>query len=95
MRFPRAALSIAFAAAVAALPLSAANAQYYGPPCTPFPLTWPFCIVGAAVGTAATIVSAPFRAAAGYPYYGYPPGYYAVSPGSAYPPAAAPYYPPR
>jgi hypothetical protein len=66
---------------LAALPLSAAKAQYYGPPCTPFPLTWPFCVAGAVVGTAATIVSVPFRAAAG-PYYGY--GYY--------PP---PYYPPR
>jgi hypothetical protein len=72
-----------FAAALAALPLSAAKAQYYGPPCTPFPLTWPFCVAGAVVGTAATIVSVPFRAAAG-PYYGYGYGYY--------PP---PYYPPR
>jgi hypothetical protein len=71
-----------FAMALAALPLSGAKAQYYGPPCNAFPLTWPFCIAGAVVGTAATIVSAPFRAVAGAPYYGY--GYY-----------PAPYYPPR
>ena len=80
-----AALAPLFAVGLAALPLSAANAQYYGPPCTPFPLTWPFCVAGAVVGTAATIATAPFRAVAGGPYgYGY--GYY---------PPPAPYYPPR
>jgi len=79
-----------FAAGLAALPLTPAKAQYYGPPCTPFPLTWPICVAGAVVGTAAAVVSAPFRAAA-YPYYGYyPPRYYAPPP--YYPP---PYYPPR
>ena len=68
----RIATSALFAAALAALPMTAANAQYYYP-CHPFPLTWPFCIAGAAVGTAATIATAPFRAAAAYPYYsGYP-----------------------
>ena len=71
----RIATSALFAAALAALPMTAANAQYYYP-CHPFPLTWPFCIAGAAVGTAATIATAPFRAAAypyysGYPYYNY------------------------
>ena len=86
MQFPRVRISAAFVAGLAALPLAAANAQYYGgPPCTPFPLTWPFCIAGAVVGTAATIVTAPFRAVAGAPYYGY--GYY--------PPPPAPYYAPR
>jgi hypothetical protein len=84
MSIQRIAISVMVAAGLAALPLSAAKAQYYGPPCSPFPLTWPFCVAGAVVGTAATIVTAPFRAVAGGPYYGY--GYYA-------PPA--PYYPPR
>ena len=87
MPIPRIALPALFAAGLLALPLSAAKAQYYGPPCTPFPLTWPFCVAGAVVGTAAAIVSAPFRAVAGYPYYYgyYPPRYYAPPP---------PYYPP-
>jgi hypothetical protein len=42
------------------------------------PLAWPFCIAGAAVGTAATIAAAPLYAVGtrphyyyGYPYYGY------------------------
>jgi len=86
---------IAIPAVLAAvLPLSAAKAQYYGPPCTPFPLTWPICVAGAVVGTAAAVVSAPFRAAAGYPYYSYgpPPGPYYRPPPPYYPP---PYYGPR
>src|SRR5438105_15274775 len=84
-----AAFAALFAVGLAALPLSAAKAQYYGPPCNPFPLTWPFCIAGAVVGTAATIASAPFRAAAGGPYYY---GYYGRP---YYPPPPAPaYYPP-
>ena len=91
MSIQRIALSVVFAAGLAALPLSAAEAQYYGPPCNPFPLTWPFCIAGAVVGTAATIATAPFRAVAGAPYYNSyyypPPPYYA--PRYAYPP----YYP--
>lgn len=66
----RIAIAALFAAGLAALPLSAAKAQYYSyPPCTPFPLSWPFCIAGAAVGTAATIATAPFYAVAGGPYY--------------------------
>src|SRR5687768_11099762 len=82
----RIAISAVFAAALATLPLSAAKAQYYYP-CNPFPLSWPFCIAGAAVGTAAAIATAPFRAAAGYPYYYYygQPYYY----GAGY------YYPQR
>jgi len=86
MSIQRIAISVMFAAGLAALPLSAAKAQYY-PPCSPFPLTWPFCVAGAVVGTAATIATAPFRAVAGGPYYnGYGYGYY---------PPPAPYYPPR
>jgi hypothetical protein len=90
MPLPRIALTAAFAAGLAALPLAKAEAQLY-PPCSPFPLTWPFC----AVEAAAAIVTAPFRALAprpyyyGYAYYGRP--YYPP----AYPPppyAAPPYY---
>jgi hypothetical protein len=80
----RIALPALFAAGLAVVPLSAAKAQYYYsyPPCTANPLSWPFCVAGAAVGTAATIATAPFYAEAGYPYYyyGYPyyytPAYY-------------------
>ena len=91
-------ISAAFAVGLAALPLSSADAQYY-PPCSPFPLFWPFCIAGAVVGTAATIVTAPIRALTappysygyyGQPYYAPPPGYY--PPGYYAPP---PYYGPR
>jgi hypothetical protein len=72
-------LSATFAAALAALPLGAAQAQYYGPPCNPFPLTWPFCVAGAAVYTAGAIATAPFRALTPPPpAYAYPyrPAYY-------------------
>ena len=96
MPLQRIAISALFAAGLAALPLSAAKAQYYGPPCTPFPLTWPFCVAGAVVGTAATIVSAPFRGFAAQPYYypgyGQPTAPYYPAPAA---PAYAPgYYPP-
>lgn len=83
-----------FAAGLAALPMAPAMAQYY-PPCSPFPLFWPFCIVGAVVGTAAAIVTAPFAALAPPPpyYYGYygrpfypPPPRYYPPPNSPYPP---------
>lgn len=76
MRFPRTMIVAGFAAAMAALPLAPAKAQYYYP-CNPFPLTWPFCIAGAAVGTAAAIATAPFGGPYyyGYPYY-YAPAYY-------------------
>src|SRR5258708_37649494 len=70
----RTAISAVFAAGLAALPISAAKAQYY--PCSS-PLSWPFCIAGAAVGTAATIATAPFYAVAGGPYYYYGQPYYA------------------
>jgi hypothetical protein len=98
MRIRRRALSVAFVAGLAALPVSAARAQYYDPyypPCA-FPLAWPFCVAGAVVGTAATIATAPFWALAGVPPYGYygppyAPGYYPL-PYATYvpPPAAAP-----
>ena len=95
MRIRRIAMSVAFATGIAALPLSAAQAQYYAPyygPCT-FPLAWPFCAAGAIVGTAATIATAPFWLLAGAPYYappyGYAPSYY---PAPSY--YAPPYYAP-
>ena len=88
MLIRRIAISAAFAAGVATLS-PAAEAQY-SPWCNPFPLTWPFCIVGGA----AMIITAPFRAFAPpppyyYGYYGYPPYYYAPSPYGAQPGAAA------
>jgi hypothetical protein len=95
---PRIAFSAVFAAGLAALPLSAAKAQYY-PPCHPFPLFWPFCAAAAVVGTAGMIVTAPLRAAAPPTYYyGPPPGPYYPPPPAYYPPAypyGAPYYGPR
>ena len=95
MRIRRIAVSAAFAAGLAAVPLATAKAQYYP---SPFPLFWPFCVAGAIVGTAATIVAAPFVALTAPPYYyGYygrpyyaPPPYYA--PGYYAPPY---YYGPR
>ena len=92
MRIRRIAISVAFAAGLATLPLSVANAQYY-PPCSPFPLFWPFCVAGAVVGTAAIIVTAPLRALTWAPPFGYyppppPPGYYV-------PPPPPNYYGPR
>ena len=99
MRIRRTIISAAFAAGLAALPLSTAEAQYYYPPCSPFPLAWPFCVAGAVVGTAAAIVTLPFRALAGPPYYaGYygPPYYpppYSAPPGYYGPPPN--YYGPR
>ena len=99
-------ISAAFALGLASLLLSTASAQYY-PPCSPFPLFWPFCVAGAVVGTAATIVTAPFWVLTGAPpyyYYGYagqlyypPPSYY--PPGYYLPPtyyyAPHPASPPR
>jgi len=90
MRIRRIAISVAFAAGLATLPLSAAKAQYY-PPYSPPPLSWPICAAGAVVVTATTIITAPLRALTGaqpfyYRCYGppdypppadYVPGYYA------------------
>jgi len=80
----RIAISALFSAVLAALPLSAAKAQAY---CNPFPLSWPFCIAGAAVNTAATIATAPFYPVAGGPYYygGYYGGPYYYTSGYYYP----------
>lgn len=93
MPIHRIAMAAVFAAGLASLPFSAAKAQYYGPPCTPFPLTWPFCVAGAVVGTAAAVVSAPFRAVAPPYYYGPAPARYYYPPARYYYPP--PYYPPR
>jgi hypothetical protein len=90
MQIQRIAISVVFATAIAALPLSTAKAQYY-PPCSPFPLFWPFCIAGAIVGTAANVVTAPFRAVAARPVYPYGVPY---QPPPGYPPQPYP-YPPR
>jgi hypothetical protein len=92
MRIRRITISIALAASLVSLTLSTAKAQYYYPPCSPFPLFWPFCAAGAIVGTAANVATAPFWLSAGAPppfsptprYYGPPP---------YYPPP--PYYGPR
>ncbi len=79
------------AAGLAALPFATAKAQPYSPqlypPCSPFPLFWPFCVAGAIVDTAAMIVTAPFAALTAPPYYY---GYYGRP---YYPPP--PYYAPR
>jgi len=91
MRVRQMTLSAAFAAAMTALPLASASAQFAGPPCSPFPLAWPFCIAGAVAYGAATIVTAPFRAIAGQPYYGRP--YYAPPPPPAYYPGTPSGYP--
>ncbi|MGC2415592.1 MAG: hypothetical protein WA459_23210 [Stellaceae bacterium] len=91
MFFQRIAIPAVLVAGLAALPVSAAKAQYYGPPCTPFPLTWPFCVVGAVVGTTAAVVTAPFRVVAPPPYYYAPPPARYYPPPPAYPPPA--YYP--
>lgn len=97
MRIHRMALSVAFAAGLAALPVSAARAQYYDPyyaPCA-FPLAWPFCVASAVVGTAATIATAPFWALAGVPPYGYyAPPYYPAPAAAYYPPPYVTYAPP-
>ena len=99
MRIRRIAISAAFAAGLATLSISTAKAQYYPTPCSPFPLSWPFCVVGAVIGTAAMIVTAPVWAITGappyyYSYYGQP---YSLPPGYStprhYPPQY--YYPPR
>src|SRR5579884_536879 len=82
MEWKRTALSAALIAALAAAPLTAAEAhRHHG-----FPLFWPFVAGAAVVGTAAAIATAPLRAVA------YPPGYY-YAPPAYYPPAPAYYGP--
>ena len=92
MRIRRITISVAFAAGLATLPLSAAKAQYYRP-YSPPPLSWPICAVGAVVVSATAIFSAPLRALTGAP-----PFYYVCyGPSPYYPPPAYPapgYYAP-
>jgi hypothetical protein len=95
MLLRRIAILAAFAAGLATVPFTA-TAQYYYPPCSPFPLAWPFCAAGAVVGTAANVATAPFWLLSGAPPPFYPaaPRYYAP----AYYPPPPPYYyypPPR
>jgi hypothetical protein len=99
MRIRPIVISAAFAIGLATLPLSTAEAQYYPaqyypaqyyppqfyPVWSPFPLEWPFCVAGAVLDIAATIVTTPIRLLTGAP----PFGYY----GPPYPPP--PYYAPR
>ena len=90
MNWKRIGLSVALVAALAALPLSRAEARWHHG----FPLFWPFFAGAAVVGTAAAIATAPLRAAAYGPYY-YAPYYYAPPPAPYYPPSpyyGAPYY---
>jgi len=92
MRIRPIAISAAFAVGLTTLPLSTAEAQsnpaqyyppQYYPACSPFPLEWPFCVVGAVLDIAATIVTTPIRLLTGAPPFGYygppypPPPYYA------------------
>lgn len=100
MRIRPITISAAFTVGLATLPLSTANAQSYPPPsylpCSPFPLEWPFCAVGAILTTAAIIITAPLRALTPPFYYGYGrPPYYPPPPYYALPPYYAQrYYPP-
>ena len=97
MRIRRIAISVAFAVGLATLPLSTAEAQSYPPqyypPCSPFPLEWPFCVAGAVLDIAATIVTAPIRLLTGAPPFGYYGPPYYPSPPYYYPPPN--YYAPR
>src|SRR5262249_45930768 len=86
MNFRRTAISATIAVGMAVIPLSTARSQpYYASP-----LAWPFIAAGAILGTAALIVTAPFRLAcvgcyarpypslagpAYFPYYAAPPAY--------------------
>ena len=98
MRIRPIAISAAFAIGLATLPLSTAEAQsntpqyyppQYYPVCSPFPLEWPFCVAGAVLDIAATIVTTPIRLLTGAPPFGY---YGAPYPPPPYPPP--PYYAP-
>jgi hypothetical protein len=89
MRIRPIAISVAFAAGLAGLPLSAAKAQYY-PPYSPPPLSWPICAAGAVVVTATTIITAPLRVLTGAP-----PFYYVCYGPSPYYPPPAYYAPPN
>jgi hypothetical protein len=88
------AISFTLAAAIIAVPFSAARAQ------TPYyyanPLFWPFLAAGAILGTAALIVTAPVRVvcsnclpppASFYPFYVGPPAPPPPGPPMSYTPA--------
>jgi hypothetical protein len=92
MRIRPITISASFAVGLATPPLSTAEAQsnpaqyyppQYYPACSPFPLEWPFCVAGAVLDIAATIVTTPIRLLTGAPPFGYygapypPPIYYA------------------
>ena len=89
----------AFCAGVTMAACSPAKAQYYYyPPCSPFPLAWPFCAAGAVVGVAADIATSPFWLLSGAPPPFYPPQYYAPAYYYYYyyyPPPPPYYYGPR
>ena len=53
MRIHRIAIPAAFIAAIAALPLATARADYI--PCSPFILSWPFCIADAVIDSVVTV----------------------------------------
>jgi hypothetical protein len=94
MFWKRTAISALVVAAIAAAPLSSAEAHRHG-----FPLFWPFVAGAAVVGTAAAVATAPFRAIASPYYYAPPPAYYYPPPAPAYYAPGyyygAPYYGPR
>jgi hypothetical protein len=96
MRIRRFAFPAAFAAGLVLAPFSTAEAQaYYYPPCSPFPLAWPFCAAGAIVGTAANVVTAPIWIPAGAPPPFQPVPRYYAPPYYAPPPPPPYYYGPR
>ena len=76
MRIRPIAITAAFAIGLATMPLSTAEEQsntpqyyppQYYPVCSPFPLEWPFCVAGAVLDIAATIVTTPIRLLTGAP----------------------------
>jgi hypothetical protein len=93
------AISLMLAAAIIAVPFSAARAQtpyYYANPYYANPLFWPFLAVGAILGTAALIVTAPIRVVCSnclpppenfYPFYAGPPAPPPPGPPMSYTPA--------
>ena len=92
-------ISLMLAAAIVAVPFSAARAQnpyYYANPYYANPLFWPFLAAGAILGTAALIVTAPVRivcstclppAESFYPFYTVPPAPRPAGPPMIYTPA--------
>jgi len=93
------AISLMLAAAIIAVPFSAARAQtpyYYANPYYANPLFWPFLAAGAILGTAALIVTAPIRVVCSdclpppenfYPFYAAPPAPPPPGPAMSYTPA--------